>query len=80
MKEFQTSMIPNAITTLPIPFTLTVANPGDCPDELRLSVGTSDAEDRISFFSHGDVYLTGEKSVHFDEFERIPVYSQLRSF
>ncbi len=80
MKEFQTFMIPNTMTTLPIPFALSIDTPKNCPGELRLSVGTSDRDDPLSFFSHGDFYLTGAKKIHLDEFERIPVYSQWRSF
>lgn len=79
-KDFQTFTVPNTITTLPIPFALNIDTPKDCPGELRLSVGTSDKDDPISFFTHGDFHLTGAKRVHLDEFERIPVYSVTRSF
>ncbi len=73
-------MIPNAMTTLPIPFALNVDNPEDCPGELKLNAETGDKDDPMSFFTHGDFHLIGGKSVHFDEFERIPVHSQSRSY
>ncbi|WP_076860077.1 hypothetical protein [Bradyrhizobium mercantei] len=79
-QEFQTFMIPNTMTTLPIPFTLNVDNPRDCPAELRLSAETSDKDDPMSFFTHGDFHLIGAKRVRLDEFEQIPVHSQLRRF
>ena len=79
-QEFQTFMIPNTMTTLPIPFELNVDNPRDCPSELRLSAETSDKDDPMSFFTHGDFHLIGGKRVHLDEFEQIPVHSQLRRF
>ncbi|WKA25784.1 hypothetical protein [Bradyrhizobium roseum] len=80
LKDFQTFTVPNTITTLPIPFALNVDTPEDCPADLRLGVGTSHKDDRISFFTHGDVALTGAKRVDLDEFERIPVYGVRRSF
>ena len=80
LKDFQAFIVPNTITTLPIPFALNIDTPKDCPDDLRLGVGTSHKEDPISFFTHGDVPLTGAKRVDLDEFERIPVYGMRRSF
>jgi hypothetical protein len=80
LAKFQTFIVPNMIATLPIPFTLNIDTPRDCPGDLRLSVETSDNEDPISFFTHGDVYLTGEKKVRLDQFERIPVYGSWSSF
>ena len=80
LKDFQSFTVPNTITTLPIPFALNIDTPKDCPDDLRLGVGTSHKEDPISFFTHGDVPLTGAKRVDLDEFERIPVYGMRRSF
>jgi hypothetical protein len=79
-EEFQTFTVPNTITTLPIPFALNIDTPKDCPGELRLSVGTSDKDDPISFFTHGDFHLIGAKRVNLDELERIPVHSVTRSF
>ena len=78
-KSFQSFVVPNTRTTLPIPFELDVDSPKDCPSELELSVGTHDADHPL-IFSYGDSPLTGRKTIHLDKFESIPVSAYVRRF
>ena len=80
LKDFQTFIVPNTMTTFPIPFALSIDTSKNCPPDLRLSVRASHKDDSIIFFTHGDVPVTGAKRVDLDEFERIPVYGVRRSF
>jgi hypothetical protein len=71
-QHFQFFAVPNAKTTFPIPFTLDIDSPKDCPGELQLVVGTDVTDHpRISF---GDKTLTGVKTIRLDRFETIPVW------
>src|SRR5262245_27116025 len=45
--RFQTFVIPNTSTTLPIPFALDIDSPKDCPGELKLSVGTHNRDEPV---------------------------------
>jgi hypothetical protein len=72
-KRFQSFVVPNTRSTLPIPFALDIDSPKDCPSELKLSVSTYDT-DRMPSFSFGDFQLRGEKMVRPDRFESIPVW------
>jgi hypothetical protein len=72
---FQSFVVPNARTTFPIPFALDIDSPKDCPGELDLSVGTDRKElpDHAPRFNNFIIALTGEKTIHLDKFESIPV-------
>ena len=77
LKRFQSFIVPNTRTALPIPFALDIDQPKDCPNELELSVGTKhtdqpDPTPRFRFGTTG-VPLTGGKTIHLDKFESIPV-------
>jgi hypothetical protein len=77
LKIFQSFVIPNSRTTLPIPFALDIDSPKDCPGELELSVGTDRTEQRDLTprfrLSHDSPPLTGGKPIHLDQFESILV-------
>src|SRR5882724_4416684 len=75
-KIFQSFVIPNTRTTLPIPFALDIDLPKDCPGELELGVGTdhTDQPDRAPRLDNGDTPLTGRKTIHFEQFESMPVW------
>ena len=78
LKPFQSFIVPNASTTLPIPFALDIDQPKDCPSELELSVGTdhTDQPDPTPRFRYNNdhIVLTGRKTIHLDKFETIPVW------
>lgn len=78
LKPFQSFIVPNTSTTLPIPFALDIDSPKDCPSELELSVGTdrTDQPDPTPRFRYNSdhVALTGGKTIHLDKFESIPVW------
>ena len=78
LKRFQSFIVPNTRTTLPIPFALDIDQPKNCPSELELSVGTDrtdqpDPTPRFRF-NNDHVLLTGRKTIHLDKFESIPVW------
>jgi hypothetical protein len=78
LKPFQSFIVPNTSTTLPIPFALDIDSPKDCPSELELSVGTDrtdqpDPTPRFRF-NNDHVALTGGKTIRLDKFESIPVW------
>jgi hypothetical protein len=71
-KHFQSFVVPNASTALPIPFALDIDSPKDCPSELELRVDTDDT-DHPPMFSYGAKLLRGRKTIRLDKFESIPV-------
>ena len=75
-KIFQSFVVPNTRTTLPIPFALDIDSPKDCPGELDLSVGIDRAERDLTprlRSGHNGPALKGEKTIHLDRFESISV-------
>jgi hypothetical protein len=70
---FQSFVFPNARTTLPIPFELSIDSPKDCPGELKLRVGSSDTDRPVFRFASWYPPLYGEKTVRLDKFESIAV-------
>jgi hypothetical protein len=79
LETFQTFVVPNTRTTLPIPFALAIDQPKDCPSELELGVGAHD-KDKAFIFTFGDLLLTGDKAIHLDKFEIIPVWAHVRRY
>jgi hypothetical protein len=87
-KRFQSFIVPNTRTTLPIPFVLDIDSPKDCPSELELSVGTDRTDqpeptprlrsnnDHVARLRYNSdhILLTGRKTIHLDKFESIPVW------
>ena len=71
-KRFQSFVVPNTSTALPIPFALDIDSPNDCPSELELSV--SDQDRSILRFGAHDFGLTGRKTIRLDKYEIIPVW------
>jgi hypothetical protein len=78
-KSFQSFVVPNASTMLPIPFALDINSPKDCPGKLELGVGTHD-RDSPDIFTYGDTPLAGRKTIQLDTFESVPVSSSWRKF
>jgi hypothetical protein len=78
-QAFQSFVVPNASTTLPIPFALNIDLPKDCPRELELGVGSHDWNE-ATIFTHGDRPLTGGKTVDLNKFESISVWAVVRRF
>ena len=78
LQPFQSFIVPNTSTTLPIPFALDIDQPKDCPSELEMSVGTdrTDQPDTTPRFRYNNdhIALTGGKTIHLDKFESIPVW------
>ena len=72
-KQFQSFVVPNTSTTLPIPFALDIDSPKDCPSELELRISSYDT-DQPTFRFDGDHHLSGRKTIRLDEFESIPVW------
>jgi hypothetical protein len=79
LKSFQSLVVPNTRTTLPIPFALDIDSPRDCPRELELSVAAHDT-DQFPVLTFGDMPLTGGKMIHLEQFESVPVWSNWRRF
>ena len=71
--HFQSFVVPNAITTLPIPFALDIDSAKDCPSQFELNVTTSDTDPPPMSFN-SDYPLLGIKAIHLDKFESIPVW------
>jgi hypothetical protein len=78
LQPFQSFIVPNTSTTLPIPFALDIDQPKDCPSELEMSVGTdrTDQPDPTPRFvwNSDHIALTGRKTIRLDKFESIPVW------
>ena len=72
-RPFQSFVVPNTSTTLPIPFALDIDALKDCPSELELRVGSYDT-DQPTFHFGGDYHLRGRKTIRLDAFESIPVW------
>jgi hypothetical protein len=72
-KRFQSFVVPNTSTTLPIPFALDIDSPKDCPSELELRISSYDT-DQPTFHFGGDYHLSGRKTIRLDTFESIPVW------
>jgi hypothetical protein len=74
-KPFQSFVVPNTITTLPIPFALGIDSPKDCPSEVELRVSTYDSDRPPGFgFASYEPALWGNKTISLDKFEIIPVW------
>lgn len=73
-KRFQSFVIPNTSTTLPIPFALEIDSPKDCPGELELRV---DTKDRDIMRLGTDTSSGGRKTIRLDRFESIPVWGPI---
>jgi hypothetical protein len=71
-QSFQFFVVPNASTTLPIPFALDIDSPKDCPSELELRVSGDDTAPPR--FLNADIPLRGQKMIRLDKFEIIPVW------
>jgi hypothetical protein len=71
-QPFQSFVVPNTSTTLPIPFALDIDSPKGCPGELELRI-SSDDTDQPRFFN-ADIPLRGRKTIDLDKFEIIPVW------
>jgi len=72
-QRFQSFVVPNTSTTLPIPFALDIDSPKDCPSELELRISSYDT-DQPGFRFNTDVPLSGRKTIRLDKFEIIPVW------
>jgi hypothetical protein len=72
-KIFQSFVVRNTRTTLPIPFALDIDSPKDCPGELQLSVGSLDSDLPVLRFASWQAPLLGSRLIHLDQFESIPV-------
>ena len=72
-QSFQSFVVPNMSTTLPIPFALDIDSPKDCPSELELRISSYDT-DQPGFRFNTDVPLSGRKTIRLDKFESIPVW------
>ena len=77
-QPFQSFVVPNTSTTLPIPFALDIDSPKDCPSELELRIDTRDThQDTVGFRFGSDYALAGRKMIRLDQFESIPVWGSL---
>ncbi|UPK00616.1 hypothetical protein [Bradyrhizobium sp. 170] len=74
-QRFQSFVVPNTSTTLPIPFALDIDSPKDCPSELELRISSEDT-DQPTFFRFASYAppLRGQKMIRLDKFESIPVW------
>ena len=72
-KPFQSFVVPNTSTTLPIPFALNIDSPNDCPSELELRIDTRDTDQNTIRFGR-DYALAGWKTIRLDKFEIVPVW------
>ena len=72
-QRFQSFVVQNTSTTLPIPFALDIDSPNDCPSELELSISSEDTESRGFRFTSYQPPLIGQKKIRLDTFEIIPV-------
>jgi hypothetical protein len=73
-QRFQSFVVPNTSTTLPIPFALDIDSPKDCPSELELRISSEDIEFSGFRFASYQPPLWGWKTIHLDTFEIIPVW------
>jgi len=73
-KLFQSFVVPNAGTTLPIPFALDINSPKDCPSELQLCVSTYDTDHPPEFSFGHDPLSNASKAIRLDKFQSIPVW------
>jgi len=72
-RQFQSFVVPNTGTTLPISFALDIDSPKDCPSDLELRIDTRDT-DQVTFRFGSDYALTGWKTIRLDQFESVPVW------
>ena len=72
-QRFQSFVVPNTSTTLPIPFALDIDSPKDCPSELELRISSYNT-DQPNFRFGSDYALMGKKTIRLDKFESIPVW------
>jgi hypothetical protein len=72
-QRFQSFVVPNTSTTLPIPFALDIDSPKDCPSELELRISSYNT-DQPTFRFGSDYALMGKKTIRLDKFESIPVW------
>jgi hypothetical protein len=73
-KSFQSFVVPNMSTTLPIPFALEIDSPQDCPSEVELRV-FSDARRSPGYkLGSHEPGLRGGKTISLDKFAIIPVW------
>jgi hypothetical protein len=73
-QRFQSFVVPNTSTTLPIPFALDIDSPKDCPSELELHISSEDIEFSGFRFASYQLPLSGWKTIRLDKFEIIPVW------
>jgi hypothetical protein len=73
-KRFQSFMVPNTSTTLPIPFVLNIDSSRDCPGELELNVSSGDSDFPVFRFGSWAPPLSGRKTIRLDNFATIPVW------
>jgi hypothetical protein len=73
-QPFQSFVVPNTNTTLPIPFALDIDSPKDCPSELELRISSEDTESPGFRFASYEPPLRGQKKIRLDQFEIIPVW------
>jgi hypothetical protein len=77
-RRFQSFVISNTSTTLPIPFALEIDSPKDCPSELELRISSEDTDQPPAFrFANHAPPLMGQKMIRLDKFESIPVWGPL---
>jgi hypothetical protein len=74
-KPFQSFVVPNDRSALPIPFVLDVYSPSDCPSGLRLLVSTHNTDAPLQFHVNDDPMIAEEKVVDLKQFQRIPVWA-----
>lgn len=76
-QRFQSFVIPNTSTTLPIPFALDIDSSKDCPSELELRISSEDTDEPPGFrFASYAPPLRGQKMIRLDKFESIPVWGR----
>jgi hypothetical protein len=77
-RRFQSFVVSNTSTTLPIPFALEIDSPKDCPSELELRISSEDTDQPSAFrFANHAPPLMGQKMIRLDKFESIPVWGPL---
>jgi hypothetical protein len=73
-RRFQSFVVSNTSTTLPIPFALDIDSPNKCPSELELRISSDDTDQPRFRFGNADESLRGQKTIRLDKFEIIPVW------
>ncbi|NPU69590.1 hypothetical protein HL667_31620 [Bradyrhizobium sp. 83012] len=74
-ERFQYFVVPNTRTTFPIPFSLDIDSPRDCPSKLNLTVQGDDNPDFFNVIRQGNIapLFLGMKTIRLDNYETIPV-------